>query len=114
MPLCHGRGCRSDDDPGGSKSPASADYVELRPGAMIHASQHGDRYIRVVVNLDLALVLVEAMQRAHVLLQRSFPRNRRRKKKRVQACVVKSLAKVTSSSQDHPWFIARNGSKRFS
>jgi len=28
---------------------------------LIHTSQHGNRYIRVVVNLDLALVLVEAM-----------------------------------------------------
>ena len=52
----------------------------------------------VVVNLDFGLVLVEAMQAAHVLLERTFPRNRRDKEKCVQPRVVKSLSQVASGS----------------
>ena len=43
----------------------------------VHTKQHWDGYIGVVVNLDFGLVLVEAMQAAHVLLERTFLRNRR-------------------------------------
>jgi len=46
-------------------------------------AQHGDGYIRVIINLDFALVFVETMQAAYVLLQRTFPRDRRHKQKRV-------------------------------
>ena len=54
----------------------------------VHAGKHGDGYIRIVINLDFALVLVQAMQAPYVLLQRAFPRNRCYEQKGVQAGIV--------------------------
>src|SRR6266550_7554051 len=68
---------------------------------LVHASQHRYHHIRIVVDVDFALVVVEAMQAAHVLLQSTFPRNRHCEKKRIKTWVVKSLAEVTSGRKDH-------------
>src|SRR5712671_4965551 len=76
---------------------------------LVHASQHRHHHIRIVVDVDFALVVVQTMQAADVLLQRTFPRNRHCKKKRIKTWIVKSLAEVTSGSQNHARFIARNG-----
>src|SRR5882762_141261 len=80
-----------------------------RKPLLVHASQHRHHHIRIVVDVDFTLVVVETMQAAHVLLQSTFPRNRHCKKKRIKTWVVKSLAEVTSGRQDHARFIARNG-----
>jgi hypothetical protein len=63
---------------------------------LVHASQHRHHHIRIVVDVDFTLVVVETMQAAHVLLQSTFPRNRHCKKKCIKTGVVKSLAEVTS------------------
>src|SRR5579864_746320 len=63
---------------------------------LVHASQHRHHYIRIVVDVDFTLVVVETMQAAHVLLQGALPRNRHCKKKRIKTGVVKSLAEITS------------------
>src|SRR6516162_10077931 len=85
-----------------------------RQPLFVHTNQHGDGYIRVVVNLDFGLVLVEAMQAAHVLLERTSPRNRCDKEKCVQPSVVKSLSQVASGSENYSRFIRRNRGQRLS
>src|SRR5215467_6560794 len=85
-----------------------------RQPLLVHTNQHWDGYIGVVINLDLRLVIVEAMQAAHVLLQRAFPRNRSHKEKCIQPSVVESLPQVASGGENYPRFIGRNRSQRLS
>ena len=47
---------------------------------------------------------MEAMQTTHVLLQRALPRNRRRKKKRVQPCVVTGYRRSLREDNDAQLF----------
>src|SRR5690606_6968592 len=64
-----------------------------------HASQHGHVAIDVVVDADLGLVAVPAMQAARVLYEGAFPRDGHREKERVEASVVESLTEEPSSCQ---------------
>jgi hypothetical protein len=75
----------------------------------VHASEHGNLDICIIVDLDFFLIHVEAVQSAYVLLQRSPPRNRHRKQKRVEASVIKTFPKIASRRQDHTRLTGRNG-----
>src|SRR5438552_13782502 len=85
-----------------------------RQPLFVHTSQHGHGYIGVVVHLHLALVLMEAMEAANVLLQSAFPRNRHHKEERVKSRVVKSLAEAASGGENYSRLSRGNGNQGFS
>ena len=50
---------------------------------MIHFLQHGCVYVYVIIDANLALTFVQAMQSANILRQRAPPRDRHGQKERV-------------------------------
>ena len=79
----------------------------------VRPSQHRYEHIRVVVDLDLLLILMESMETTDVLLQSSSPGNRHRKKERVEARIIETFTKVTSRRKNDTRFIEGNGSQGF-
>jgi len=77
----------------------------------VHPREHPDIDIDVIVNLHRLLVVVEPVEAAHVLLQRSLQRDWHRQKQRVETAIVKAFANVASGSKDHPRFGICNGSQ---
>jgi hypothetical protein len=71
---------------------------------LIHSSQHENVRIHVVINLDHALVVVQAVEASDVLLQGPLPRDRHRQEQRVQARVVEAFANVTARGKDDSLF----------
>jgi hypothetical protein len=75
----------------------------------VRASQQGNLDVCIIVDLDFFLIHVEAVQPAHILLQRSPPGNRHCKQKRVEASVIKTFPEIASRRQHHTGLTARNG-----
>ena len=73
--------------------------------------KHRHLAVYVVVDPDLGLARVEAMQPAGVLDEGALPRDRQRQKERVQAGVVEALANVPTRGQDEALFVGREFGK---
>ena len=82
----------------------------IAPAAPVeHSCEHRHVEIRVVVDADLALAVVEAVQAAGVLRDRASPRDRQRQEQRVEAGIIEPFADVLAGRQDDPRLVAGNG-----
>src|SRR5712691_13035698 len=72
---------------------------------LVHPRQHWHQHIRVVVDLDFLLILMEPVETADILLQGSSPGGRHRKEKCVEARIIETLPKVASRRKNDTRFI---------
>ena len=93
----------------GRKKDRVADSLVPATSPIKHSRQHGHVEIGVIVDAHLALPVVQTMQPARVLRDRSPPRDRKRQKQRVQTWVVESLANVLAGREDDSPFLPRDG-----
>src|SRR5439155_22021562 len=86
----------------GGQQDCVAERLVSATASVEHPRQHGNVQIRVVINPHFAFAFVEAMQSAHILSDRSPPRNRQREEQSIETRVVESLADESSRGQNHP------------
>ena len=64
--------------------------------------------IDVIIDLNYALVIMQPMQAAHVLLQRPAPRDWHCEKQCIQPRIVEAFAYILPSRDNDPWCILFN------
>ena len=67
---------------------------------LVHAVEHGDAGVHVVVHDHLALALALSVEPTQILRDDPFPGDRGREDERVESGLVETLAKVASSRDD--------------
>ena len=74
-----------------------------------HPRQHRHVQVGVVVDADLALAIVQAVQAADVLRNRPAPRNGQREKQGIQPRIVEPFADVSPRGEQDPLLVLGNG-----
>lgn len=67
---------------------------------LVHAVEHGDAGVHIVVHDHLALALALSVEPAQILCDDPFPGDRGREDERVESGLVETLAKIASSRDD--------------
>ena len=70
-----------------------------------HSRQHRHVEVGLVVDPDLALSAMQAMEATNALGNCPTPRHRQRQKQSVQAGIIKSLSDASSGRRQYPFFI---------
>src|SRR5258708_1106872 len=70
-----------------------------------HSREHWDLKVHIIVDLNDALVVVQSMQAAYVLLQRASPRNGHDQKQRIEPGIVEAFANVATGGQNYPLLV---------
>src|SRR5204862_6494796 len=74
-----------------------------------HPGEDGDVAVDVVVDADLYLPRMQAMEATRILHQRALPRDRHREKERVEPRVVESFTDVAAGRDEQPRFSVWDG-----
>jgi len=74
----------------------------------IHAHEHGNAAVNVIVHTDFLLALVSPVQPASVLLESPAPGDWHGKEERIQPGVVETLSDISSCGEDHAGLFRRD------
>ena len=101
-------------------SQVKSDFLGVVPDRTIsaqapfeHACKHGYITVNIIVDANLGLVGVEAVESAGVLNKCSFPGYRQSQKQRVQSRIVKPFSNITPGCKNQPFFVIGDGCSRF-
>ena len=97
--------------PSGASSSCVADRAVAPQPSLEHPEEHRHIAVDVIVDPDLGLAGMEAMQPARVLHERALPGDRQREEQRVEARIVEALADVATGGQDQALLVGRDRGK---
>lgn len=67
---------------------------------LIHALEHRNMQVHIIINLDKLLIRMEPMKTAGILLQGSLPGNRHGQKQRIQPRIIEAFPNITTGGVD--------------